>query len=69
MKTQGYIRLISSVDNNKNSVLELNILPNERTPLHYHTLFSETFEVLKGILEVGKGKHVRQLKKGDIVTI
>lgn len=32
MKTQGYIRLISSIDNNKNSVLELNILPNEELP-------------------------------------
>lgn len=69
MKTQGYIKLISSVDTSKNSVLELNILPGEKTPWHYHTLFSETFEVLKGTLEVGKGKDIHHLKKGDIATI
>jgi len=69
MKTQGYIKLISSADTSKNSVLELNILPGEKTPWHYHTLFSETFEVLKGTLEVGKGNDIHHLKKGDIATI
>lgn len=69
MKTQGYIKLISSADNNENSVLELNILPGEKTPWHFHTLFSETFEVLKGTLEVGKGKDIHHLKEGDIVSI
>lgn len=69
MKTQGYIKLISSAENNENSVLELNILPGEKTPWHFHTLFSETFEVLKGTLEVGKGKDIHHLKKGDIVSI
>ncbi len=69
MKTQGYVKLISSADTNKNSVLELNILPGEKTPWHYHTLFSETFEVLKGTLEVGKGKDIHHLKQGDIATI
>ena len=69
MKTQGYIKLISSVDTSKNSVLELNILPNEKTPWHYHTLFSETFEVSKGTLEVGKGKDIHHLKPGDKASI
>lgn len=69
MKTQGYIKQISSAENNENSVLELNILPGEKTPWHFHTLFSETFEVLKGTLEVGKGKDIHRLKKGDIVSI
>ncbi len=69
MKTQGYIKLISSVETNKNSKLELNILPGEKTPWHYHTLFSETFEVLKGTLEVGKSQHIHHLKQGDIATI
>jgi len=69
MKTQGYIKLISSADTNKNSVLELNILPGEKTPWHYHTLFSETFEVLKGTLEVGKSKNIHHLKQGHIATI
>jgi hypothetical protein len=47
----------------------LNILPGEKTPWHYHTLFSETFEVLQGTLEVGKGKDMYHLKQGDIATI
>ncbi len=69
MKTQAYIKLISSADTNKESVLEMNILPAEKTPWHYHTLFSETFEILKGTLEVGKGKDILHLKQGDIATI
>ncbi|SFQ34964.1 cupin domain-containing protein [Parafilimonas terrae] len=69
MKTQGYVKLINSAGTNKNSVLEMNILPGEKTPWHYHTLFSETFEILKGALEVGKGKNIYHLKQGDIVTI
>ena len=69
MKTQAYIKLISSADTNKESVLEMNILPTEKTPWHYHTLFSETFEILKGTLEVGKGKEILHLKQGDIATI
>jgi quercetin dioxygenase-like cupin family protein len=69
MKTQGYVKLINSVETNKKSVLEMSILPGENTPWHYHTLFSETFEILKGTLEVGKGKDIHHLKQGDIVTI
>ncbi|PIQ20517.1 MAG: hypothetical protein COW65_14580 [Cytophagales bacterium CG18_big_fil_WC_8_21_14_2_50_42_9] len=69
MKTQGYIKLISSADTNKESVIEFSIIPNEKTPWHYHTLFSETFEVLKGTLEVGLNNQVRRLKKGNMVTI
>ena len=69
MKTQGYIKLINSADSNKESVIEFNIIPNEKTPWHYHTLFSETFDVLNGTLEVGLNKQVHQLKKGDRITI
>lgn len=69
MKIKGYIKLISSVDTNRESVIEFNIIPNEKTPWHYHTLFSETFELLKGTLEVGLNNQVHQLKKGNIVTI
>ena len=69
MKAQGYVKLISSADVSNNSVLELNILPGEKTPWHYHTLFSETFEVLTGTLEVGKGKEIHHLQQEDKVTI
>jgi quercetin dioxygenase-like cupin family protein len=69
MKTQGYVKLISSADSHQHSKLELNIFPGEKTPWHYHNLFSETFEVLKGTLEVGKGKNIYQLKQGETATI
>jgi quercetin dioxygenase-like cupin family protein len=69
MKTQGYIKLISSADTNNESIIEFNIIPNEKTPWHYHTLFSETFEVLNGTLEVGLNNQISGLKKGDRVTI
>lgn len=41
MKIQGHIKLIDSADTNKESVLEMNILPAEKTPWHYHILFAE----------------------------
>ena len=66
---KGFVNVIQSVDTNQESIIEFNIIPNEKTPWHYHTLFSETFEVLKGTLEVGKNNEVHQLNKGDIVTI
>ena len=69
MKTNAYVKLISSVETNKSSKLEMSILPGEKTPWHYHTLFAETFEVLQGTLEVGKGKNIYQLKQGDTATI
>ena len=69
MSTPGYIKLIRSVENNNNSVMELNILPGEKTPWHYHSLFSETFSILKGTLEVGKGRDIIHLKQGDVATI
>lgn len=69
MKTQGHIKLISSADTHQASVIEFGIIPNEKTPWHYHTLFTETFDVLSGTLEVGLNNQVLQLKKGDKVTI
>ncbi|SDQ64727.1 Cupin domain protein [Chryseobacterium soldanellicola] len=68
-KEQNYIRLLNSYDNDGISIMELNILPGEKTPWHYHTLFSETFEIIKGTLEVGKGKSVVNLKQGEAATI
>jgi len=69
MKTQPYIKLIRAAAAHKESVVELNILPGEKTPWHYHTLFSETFEIIKGALEVGKGKDIHYLKQGDSAII
>ncbi len=66
---KGFVKVIHSADTNKESVIEFSIVPNEKTPWHYHTLFSETFEVLKGTLEVGQNNQIHQLKEGDIATI
>lgn len=69
MIVQENIKLISSIDTNAESVIEYNIVPGEKTPWHYHTLFSESFEVLAGTLELGLNGHIRQLNKGDKVTV
>ncbi|HEY0299615.1 MAG TPA: DUF4267 domain-containing protein [Arachidicoccus sp.] len=65
----GFTKIIQSADTGNESIIEFNIIPNEKTPWHYHILFSETFEVLKGTLEVGLNNQVHQLNKGGIVTI
>jgi quercetin dioxygenase-like cupin family protein len=69
MNTRSFVKLVSSANAGNESILEMNILPGEKTPWHYHTLFCETFEILKGTLEVGKGKRILQLKQGDVATI
>jgi quercetin dioxygenase-like cupin family protein len=69
MKTQEYVKLIHSAETHNDSIIEFNIIPDEKTPWHYHTLFSETFEVISGTLEVGLNTRVTWLKRGDIVTI
>ena len=69
MNTSENIKIISSAADNAHSVIDFNIVPGERTPWHYHTLFSESFEVISGTLEVGLNNQIHQLKKGDQITI
>lgn len=64
-----YVKVIQSADTGAESIIEFNILPGERTPWHYHTLFSESFEVLKGALTVGLNDQIMRIVKGDQVTI
>ncbi len=66
---EGFAKIIRSANTDKESIVEFNIVPHERTPWHYHTLFTETFEVLRGSLEVGQNNDVHQLKKGDVLSI
>ncbi len=63
MKTPAFIKLVSQTGSINQSVMEQNIFPGERIPWHYHTEFSETFEVIKGTLEVGAGKDIFKLYK------
>ncbi|WP_052731026.1 DUF4267 domain-containing protein [Spirosoma radiotolerans] len=67
--TNAYVKRISSVTEGGISVLEFRILPGERTPWHYHELFSETFEVLNGELIVGRGDQTLTLQAGQTATI
>ena len=67
--TEAHVKRVSSVSEGRNSVLELTILPGESTPPHYHQLFSETFEVLKGALIVGQGNQTLTLHEGQTATI
>ncbi|MBO0931997.1 DUF4267 domain-containing protein [Fibrella aquatilis] len=65
----AYAKRITSASEGGNSVLEFNILPGESTPWHYHNLFSETFEMLKGELTVGQGDQTLTLHEGQTATI
>ena len=64
-----YVKRISSVSEGSNSVMEFTILPDERTPWHYHELFAESFEILKGELTVGRGDQTLTLQPGQTATI
>lgn len=65
----NFTKIIQSAATGNKSIIGCSITPDEKTPWHYHTLFSETFEVLQGALEVGQSGQVHQLTQGDVVTI
>ncbi|MBC3789057.1 DUF4267 domain-containing protein [Spirosoma utsteinense] len=65
----AYVKRISSASEGGDTILEFSILPGESTPWHYHQLFSETFEVLKGELTVGQGDQTLVLQEGQMATI
>ncbi|QBJ85233.1 DUF4267 domain-containing protein [Chryseobacterium gleum] len=66
---QMSFNLIHSAADGGPTVTECDLLPGAKTPWHYHTLFSEKFEILKGELEVGKAGKRYQLKPGDEIVI
>jgi len=51
------------------TISECDLFPGSKTPWHYHTLFSEKFELLEGKLEIGKNGIIYELNKGDEITI
>lgn len=63
------IRLLASAKNGPVSILEFIIHPGERTPVHYHELFAESFEILKGQLRIGKNGAEIDLLVGEKITI
>lgn len=51
------------------SLLEVNLFTGGGNEMHYHTTFSEHFEVLSGVLSVQIGKKILQLQPGDCYTV
>ncbi|WP_048512187.1 DUF4267 domain-containing protein [Chryseobacterium sp. FH2] len=68
-ESQISYNLIQSAADGGPTVSECDLLAGAKTPWHYHTLFSEKFEVLEGELEVGKAGNLYQLKAGDEINI
>ncbi|MBP2833743.1 cupin domain-containing protein [Aquimarina sp. U1-2] len=53
----------------EDSIIIISILPGEKTPWHYHTLFSEKFEILKGSLEIGLSGKISEFTEGGQVMV
>jgi quercetin dioxygenase-like cupin family protein len=52
----------------KHTLLEVDLAPSGGVGLHYHKHYSETFEVIEGLLGVQIGKEIKYLKVGDTAT-
>lgn len=60
----------ASQTNGEKGVVEIKIGPKAAgPPLHYHSAFTETFEVLEGELTLRVGKRTRRLTVGDRHTV
>jgi mannose-6-phosphate isomerase-like protein (cupin superfamily) len=55
--------------NGEFSLLEVLLYPGGGNPLHIHTLFSERFEVVKGVLSIGLKNQTVQLHQGESKTV
>jgi mannose-6-phosphate isomerase-like protein (cupin superfamily) len=51
------------------SLLEVDLHSGGGNEMHYHTSFSESFEVISGTLSVQIGKEIKQLHPGDSCTV
>jgi quercetin dioxygenase-like cupin family protein len=58
----------SKQSNGEKTVMEVTIGPKGGNPLHYHTRFSETFNVVEGELNVQVGREKMKLKTGESAT-
>ncbi|MEN0046376.1 MAG: cupin domain-containing protein [Bacteroidota bacterium] len=54
--------------NNKRSVIDIVLFPGGGVPMHYHTDFEESFEVIEGELMVQVGKEKIKLTAGESIT-
>jgi len=53
----------------KYSILDIELYKSDGPPLHYHTAFSEKFEVVDGTLYLQVGKKKLTLKKGESTLV
>jgi len=51
------------------SFLKVNLYAGAGNELHYHTTFSEHFEVVSGVLSVQVGKEIKYLYPGQSLTV
>lgn len=63
------VQILQSAAMGGDSILEFVIEPGEKTPKHYHRLFTESFEILAGNLCIGLGEAVRTYHIGEKLDI
>ncbi|MGJ1203539.1 cupin domain-containing protein [Sphingobacterium lactis] len=63
------VQILQSAAMGGDSILEFVIKPGEKTPKHYHRLFTESFEILAGSLSIGLGNAVRTFHIGEKLDI
>jgi len=66
---QVSLKMLQSAVTGGATISECDLFPGAKTPWHYHTSFSEKFELLEGKLEVGRNGKIYQLSEGDEITI
>ena len=65
----GYVKESSSENKGARSVIHGIFVPKAMAPMHYHTEFNESFEVLEGELSVWNNGQKIILKPGDKSTV
>ena len=65
----GYVKESCTENGGKRSVIQGIFIPGAMAPMHYHTEFNESFEVLEGKLAVWNNGQKTLLKVGDKTTV
>ena len=65
----GYVKESCTENGGARSVIHGIFIPGAMAPMHYHTEFNESFEVLEGELAVWNGGQKTLLKVGDKTTV
>jgi len=65
----GYVKESCSTNGGVRSVIQGRFAPGAMAPMHYHTKFNESFELVEGELAVWISGNKEVLKPGDSVTV